>query len=54
MKDIFDENGPIYDFTHFTNIIRKKHNILCEYLIVKRVFRCINKYLTVIRPNLLT
>ena len=39
VKDIFDENGLIYEFTHFSNIIRKKHNILCEYLIVKRVFR---------------
>ena len=37
-KDIFDENGRIHDITYFSNLIKKKHNILCEYLIIKRVF----------------
>ena len=39
MKDVFDENGLIYVFTYLSNIIRKIHNISCEYLFVKRVFR---------------
>ena len=37
-KDIFDENGRIHDITYFSNLIKKRHNILCEYLIIKRVF----------------
>ena len=37
-KDIFDENGRIYDITYFSNLIKKRHNILCEYLIIKREF----------------
>ena len=44
MKDIFDENDLIYDFAHLTNI-RRNHNILCENLIVKRVFRIYKKRL---------
>ena len=44
VKDLVIENGvkPLY---HFSKILSKKHNIYCEYLVIKNVFQNLKKQL---------
>lgn len=39
VKDIFDENGEIYDISYFMNLLRKRNNILCEYVMLKQAMK---------------
>ena len=39
VKDLFDQNGNMYDLSYFMNILTKKHNILCEYAMLKQAMK---------------
>lgn len=39
VKDIFDADGNLYDINYFSNIIKKKNNIFCEYIMLRTCFK---------------
>jgi hypothetical protein len=39
VKDIFDEQGSLYDINYFSRVLNKKNNILCEYIILRSCFK---------------
>ena len=39
VRDLFDQNGNMYDLSYFMNILTKKHNILCEYAMLKQAMK---------------
>lgn len=39
MKDIFDADGNLYDINYFSNIIKNKNNIFCEYIMLRTCFK---------------
>ena len=38
-KDMFDNNGNFYNIEHFYNILERKNNILCEYIMIKKALK---------------
>ena len=38
VKDLVNENG-VKPLNYFSNILTKKHNIYCEYLVIKNCFK---------------
>ena len=44
VKDLVNENG-VKPLNYFSNILTKKHNIYCEYLVVKTSFKNTNNSL---------
>jgi hypothetical protein len=36
IKELFNDNGEMYDLEYFTNKIEKKNNIMCEYFMLKQ------------------
>ena len=45
VKDLFDQNGNMYDLLYFINILTKKHTILCEYAMFKQAMKKYVKFL---------
>lgn len=45
VKGIFNENRETYDISYFMNLLRKRNNILCEYVMLKQVVKeCIKVF----------
>ena len=36
---MFDNNGNFYNIEHFYNILERKNNILCEYIMIKKALK---------------
>ena len=58
IKDIFDEYGEMHNISYFTNKLKKKNNVFCEYIILKRTiktfkenFDCSHSQYINIKPN---
>ena len=39
IKDMFDNDGNFYSIEHFYNILERKNNILCEYIMIKKALK---------------